>query len=269
VTEIVPQGVPQGAVCATHVDAPAVATCRRCGTFVCAACVVAGPLGTMCGACAPKIGRTPWEERAQIGWFAAWTRTAKATLLDPTGFFRTHPADFGYGSPVLWAMLNALIGGFFSMLWGLAQTAIGMSLAGSNPMVGAMLGGGGENLVITVATFLLAPLIVVVSLFVMAGITHACLAMVGGANRSFDTTFRTLAYCQTTQLFQVVPILGPLAAFVWNIVIEIQGLAAAHGTSTGKAAAAIVIPLCVLGGCAIALVVALVSMGGMAGFPTF
>ena len=261
-SETVPHGVPQGAVCANHVESPAIATCQRCGTFLCSSCLVTGPHGNLCVACAPKIGRTPWEDRARIGFFQAWLQTAKGTLLDPSAFFRLEPVDMGYGSAILWAMLNAFVGGFFALVWGLVQSAIGMSLSSQNPMLGKVLGAGGENIVFQVAGFLLAPLIIVVTLFILSWISHAFLAMFGGANRSFDTTFRTLAYCSTTQLFQVVPVLGMMVAVVWNVVIEIQGLAAAHGTSTGKAAAAVLVPFCLLVGCAAGLMFALFYMLG-------
>lgn len=249
-SEGVPHSVPQGAVCANHLDAQAVATCQRCGTFVCEACVVRGAAGTFCPACAPKVNRTPWEERSRIGWISAFGQTVQGTLLAPRRFFRLEPVDMGYGSAVLWAIVCSLIGGAFALAWGVVQAAIGLGLADQNPLLGTYLGAGGESLVLAFIQFLASPIIVVVAVLVMSGLTHLCLMMVGGAKRGFDTTFRTFAYCETTQLFAVVPLAGAFLAFFWNLVITINGLATAHETTVGKAAAAVLIPVGVLGLCA-------------------
>jgi len=262
VSEGVPHGVPQGAVCANHLETQAVATCQRCGTFVCGVCLVATPAGNFCPSCAPKVLRTPWEERSRIGWVKAFLETAKGTLFEPGRFFRLDPVDMGYGSPILWAMLCALIGGAFALVWGIAQTAIGIGIARENPVLGGYLGAGGENVIFQVFAFLASPILVVISLFIMGGLTHLCLMMVGGANRGFDTTLRVFAYCQTTQLLAIVPLLGPFIGFFWQIVISIEGLRTSHETTLGKAAAAVLIPVAALGACAIGLIVGFIYLLG-------
>ena len=40
----------------------------------------------------------------------------------------------------------------------------------------------------------LSPLLLILGLFIGSGILHLCLMMVGGANRSFETTFRVLCF---------------------------------------------------------------------------
>ena len=88
------------------------------------------------------------------------------------------------------------------------------------------------------------PAIILVVFFIEAGIFHLMLLIVGGARQSFETTARVVAYTSgATAIFQMVPFCGGLIGLVWGIIILILGLAYAHETSTGRAVAAVLLPL--------------------------
>jgi hypothetical protein len=54
-------------------------------------------------------------------------------------------------------------------------------------------------------------------LFIGSAIVHLCLMIVGGANQSFETTFRVLAFSQgSTGPLQMIPICGGLISGVWG-----------------------------------------------------
>jgi hypothetical protein len=96
------------------------------------------------------------------------------------------------------------------------------------------------------AFIVLLPLFVVVWLFIGSAIVHLCLMIVGGANQSFETTFRVLAFTQgSTGPLQMIPVCGGLIAFVWALVCTCIGLARAHETDTGRAVLAVLLPLIV------------------------
>ena len=57
---------------------------------------------------------------------------------------------------------------------------------------------------------------------------------------------RVVAYSMgSTSLLQVIPVCGGVFAAVWAIVANIIGLAQTHEISTGKAAAAVLVPILV------------------------
>jgi hypothetical protein len=85
-----------------------------------------------------------------------------------------------------------------------------------------------------VIEFLLSPLLLIVTLFVVSGVCHLCLMMTGGANYGFQTSARVFAYAYSPALFGVIPFLGNLVAFFWMIVLAVVGLREAHRTTTGS-----------------------------------
>jgi hypothetical protein len=80
--------------------------------------------------------------------------------------------------------------------------------------------------------------------------------IVGGANKSFETTFRVLAFSQgSTGPLQIIPVCGGLIAGVWALVVNCIGLARAHETTTGRAVLAVLLPLIVCCGAGILLLI--------------
>jgi hypothetical protein len=109
-------------------------------------------------------------------------------------------------------------------------------------MFGAMAGMGAGS----AAFIVLIPLFVVIGLFIGSAIVHLCLMIVGGANQSFETTFRVLAFSQgSTGPLQMIPVCGGLISGVWALVCSCIGLARAHDTDTGRAVLAVFLPLIV------------------------
>lgn len=240
--------VPAGAVCAVHPDTPATATCKRCGSFACNSCAVFDPDGTViCASCVPKgAAALPWEKRRELGFFRAWWQTTKAVMFHPQEALRGPPTDLGYGSPLLFAIVAHTIGAFFAVFWQLAFTGLMFAMTG--------LGRGEVEVLLPQvglqgAMLVVMPLLAVVWVFVIAAVLHLCLMMFGGARAGFDATMRVVAYCGATSFCGIVPFLGSTIAAVWFIVAAILGLAAAHGTSTGRSAGAVLLPvaLCCLG----------------------
>src|SRR5262249_27323904 len=92
----------------------------------------------------------------------------------------------------------------------------------------------------------LLPLFIIIGLFIGSAIVHLCLMIVGGANQSYETTFRVLAFSQgSTGPLQMVPICGGLIAGVWALVCNCIGLAPWHEADMGSAVLAVFLPLIV------------------------
>jgi hypothetical protein len=112
------------------------------------------------------------------------------------------------------------------------------------------------------AMIILLPLLIVIGLFIGSAIVHLCLMMVGGANQSFETTFRVIAFSQgSAGPLQIIPVCGGLISGVWAVVCNCIGLARAHETDTGRAVLAIFLPLIVCCGGGLLLALMFGAMG--------
>jgi hypothetical protein len=108
------------------------------------------------------------------------------------------------------------------------------------------------------------PLLVTVGIFIGAAVLHLCLMLVGGANRSFETTFRVVGFTAgAANLFSMIPFCGGIIALVYHIVLQCIGLSRAHPTTTGKALMAIFLPMIVCCGLIVLLVVVLGGFGAV------
>ena len=111
------------------------------------------------------------------------------------------------------------------------------------------------------------PIATVVGMFVSSAIYHVMLLMLGGARRPYETTLRVSAYTQgSVSVLSLIPLCGSLVGAVYAIVASIIGLAKTHEISTGKAAAAVLLPVvacCTLIAVFYAAILALVVGGVM------
>ena len=97
-----------------------------------------------------------------------------------------------------------------------------------------------------IVDFLLTPLMLFVGLWVMTGIVHLFLLMLRAGKNEFGTTARVFCYSIGPTVFDIVPFIGPPVGAIWSLVITIIGLREAHETTTGRAVAAILLPLFLL-----------------------
>ena len=200
----------------------------------------------------------PWENRAQLGLVKAWFDTVSLLITKPSDAFTMMRPEGGLLDPLLFGLIGGCAGGIVSLVFqGLFQSIPGFS-ARNNAMD---FFGIGLWAVIAIYAVLM-PLLVTLGLFLGGGILHLCLMMVGGANRSFETTFRVACFTSgAANLFSMIPICGGIIAVVYQIVLECIGLSRAHQTTTGKALMAIFLPLIVCCGVAVLLAVVLGGFG--------
>jgi hypothetical protein len=200
----------------------------------------------------------PWDDRQQKGFFTAFIETLQMVLTRPAEAFTVMKREGGFGEPLIYAVVGGSVGAIVSFLFSLLFHSFGMFTDQRNPL-GAMAGMG----IGSIGFIILAPLAIAICLFIVAGIVHLCLMIVGGANQQFETTFRVLAFTQgSTGVLQVIPVCGGLIAAVWGIVVNCIGLARAQETDTGRAVLAVFLPLVVCCGLGFVL---LFMVGGLAG----
>ncbi|MEW6137289.1 MAG: YIP1 family protein [Thermodesulfobacteriota bacterium] len=170
----------------------------------------------------------PWEDLNRLGFFEAIKQTVTGVLFKPTEFFSQVPPQGGLTKPLIFGVILGGLGLVLGQIW----TAI---LASGE-------GRGFANLVLWIV---LSPIMAAIGLFVGSAITHVCLLIVGGANENYEATFRVQCYSQSAQIWQALPLVGSLVSGIWVLVAAVIGLREVHGTTTGQAVLAILLPILV------------------------
>jgi hypothetical protein len=204
---------------------------------------------------APRSG-LPWEHRQERGFFSAFIETLAMVLTKPATAFSVMRTEGGLGEPLLYAIIGGGIGVIVWFIFSLALNSLGLLTPRENGF-GPMLG-------MTVSFVVLVWRLVAVAVvpFIFGGLVHVSLMLVGGAKKTFETTFRVISFSQgSTAPLQLVPCCGGLVALAWCLVANCIGVACAHQIDTGKATLAVFLPVIVCCGGGLLL---LFMFGGLA-----
>lgn len=202
----------------------------------------------------------PWEDPNR-SFFDGLFETVKLLALSPTEAFRRMPVTGGIGRPLFFAIAVGWVSIAFAVFWNVLLQGMWMpflesaeDLAGLGAMYGLTVGWG-------LMMIVLAPLFVIIGVFIAALILHLMLMIVGGASNGFEATVRVVCYTQTAQLAGIIPFCGGIITLVWTVVLYVIGFSIAHRTTQGKAIVAVLLPLVLC--CVMGVVFALVA-GGLA-----
>jgi hypothetical protein len=189
---------------------------------------------------------SPFAERRQRGWLAAFFQTWKLVATRPHEFFRRVRID-QTGAAILFGIVAAVAGNVFNGLYGWLtrqQVLVAMQDVLSRmpeeqaKFVRMFLGSGFE-----LGQVLLSPIFAVIGIYVAAGVLHLLLLLFRGAKRGFDATLTVVGYAMGLNLLLAVPACGSLVALVWGVVVLIIGLGESHRCGSGRSAAAVLAPL--------------------------
>jgi hypothetical protein len=166
----------------------------------------------------------------------SFVRTVQGVLLSPVAFFRGIPKQGNFVSPLVFALICAVISG---ILGGIVNFLIGLAFSSGNQgITGAFLS--------LIGNIILTPIVVVVGLFIGAGIYHLLVLLLAKpSNAGFEATFRVVAYASAIQLVSWIPIVGIIAG-LYGIVLSVFGIREVHNTTTGRAVAVVLIPIAVV-----------------------
>ncbi|RYI91593.1 MAG: hypothetical protein EON47_21175 [Acetobacteraceae bacterium] len=193
-------------------------------------------------------GVVAWENPS-LGFFGQWWGTVKETFI-PSRAFAARIAQSESAMPAATFSLSvfALLGLVFGVLMGVMYGAMGgmAALSGGKSAgpIGMLVASMGVGMAIAY------PLMMAVSGFVGpwigGGIHHLMLMMMGGATKSYSHTVRVSGYAAGAALWLLVPCVGSLAYVVVMVIHNILGLDETHRCGTGKAAAAVLLPIALL-----------------------
>jgi len=212
----------------------------------------------------PVAGRDgpPWEQRGSVELGQAIVGTVKGVLFEPDQLFARMKCEGGIVNPLQYALLvggaGMFVGSIYNIIYQKVEGYPGFS--GNHAIERLHLTGSGVASELMLAIFLV-PILVVLFTFIMSGLLHICLMILGGAAKSFETTFRVVCYSfGSAELFQVIPMCGWFIVIVWYAISTSVGIAKAHEISTGKAVAAVLLPLMLCCGVLVACVSLLVGL---------
>ena len=195
--------------------------------------------GLASGASGARTG-LPWDRRQELGLLNAFIETLKLVLSNPTVAFSTMQTEGGLAEPLIYAVIGGSAGFIVYFLFSIFFGSIGMMSIGIRWPASWDSASAEFSLLSSCRSCLPS-----VSLSA-AAILHLCLTLVGGARRSFETTFRVLCFAAgSTYPLMIIPLCGGLISGIWCIVLQCIGLARAHDTTTGKAALAVFLPLAI------------------------
>ncbi len=180
-----------------------------------------------------------WDHLEKLGLRRALRLTLLGALFSPVEFFRNMYLRGGYGRPLGFAVIVGSFGLMVQVMWVFLLTKPEV-LAQLGPMLGVTA--GRFNLVILL-TLLMAPLLVVLWVYLTAALMHIVLALLRGNHFGFETTFRVAAYSFSALVLLAVPVFGTLVSFFWSVAVRVVGLIRAQETSPGVAVAAVLWPL--------------------------
>jgi hypothetical protein len=180
----------------------------------------------------------PWPPAESESIPNAFVETWRGAALEPAAFFRAMPREAGIGPALLYYLPLGIAVAGATLFW---------TLVGGGALGGGLLDGFGPEApdANPLVGFLTSPLILLLSIFLSAGVTHLMLKLLGGANRPVGTTVRVFAYAYSPQILGIIPWVGQVVGGLWMVVIAIIGLREAHGTSGMRAAISVLVPLAV------------------------
>jgi len=191
----------------------------------------------------------PWDDRQQRGILRAFFDTMIMVLTRPAEAFTAMKREGGFGDPLLYAIIGSSVGYVAYFIYNVLLSSVRLLGTHENPVM-HMMGGGIRSLFLIICV----PVLVAIGAFIASGILHLCLMIVGGAKQSFETTFRVVCFGGgSADPILIIPICGGLIGGIWKIVLYCIGLARGHETDTGRAVLAVVLPLIICCGGAIAL----------------
>lgn len=185
----------------------------------------------------------PWERMGEIGVWPAFSQTWVGASLHPSRFFGglgSHPSIWpAFGFAFLVLGVASIFSTLFTELW---IRSSGMPPGFTIPALDERIELGGLEFEWLIPGLIFSAM----GVFLYAAIVHFGCWIVGAANREFSTTFRTLAYAHAPALLGVVPGVDFLV-YVWVFAVAIVGIRHTQGTTTGRAAFAVLLPFVALG----------------------
>src|SRR6201998_2748913 len=203
------------------------------------------------GAARPDVAPA-WERRPAEKLFPAFFMTIRDVLFEPHLTFPRMPLDGRLIPPTTFVLL-------LQFTVGLVSYAIGIALELVQLPYYEQVFSRSEELrnfhlpvwvffVLIPGAFILWVAILLGFNFLIAGVHHLVLMLLGGAKKGYDATYKVVCYSYSAHVFNLIPICGGFSVIPFFFVSSIIGLSKVHGIEGWKASVAMLAPyvLCCL-----------------------
>jgi hypothetical protein len=189
-------------------------------------------------------GEPSWEQRASLGSIRALGRTIAQVLSAPAATFRGMESTAPIQNALLYFLLLATVCSWVQQGYNLSIMLVFPDLLkvsmGDKVTTGFIVQTAAMNMVLT--PFFLAGMA-----FVVSGVLHLLLTLLGLREPNFALTIRVFCYAAgTSYLLLLMPLCGPLFALVFMVIYGIVGLKEAHRTDAIRPLVAVVVPTLLL-----------------------
>lgn len=188
---------------------------------------------------------TPWDVERKGRWAEAFISVIKMSIADPTAHFERVAQGRGWLRPWIFALIISatvfLIAAAYQLGFQMIAASAEFATEVADPF--AIVSVPFSAFFLIMFAIVGVPISATLALLVSAGIYHLCLMLLGAAKREFMCTFRVVCYSMAPQLFQIIPLLGGMVAWVWQVVLTIIGIKVVHRTSYGRSAVAVMLPM--------------------------
>jgi hypothetical protein len=191
----------------------------------------------------------PWEDRQKVGFLNGLWKTWVESVFYPDRFFSKLPFKGGLGAPILYALIIAWAGSIIYSIYQVIFTNVWMGIMRSFlDKMGSgfnLPSGMGESIGILVflRSLIIAPIGIILGIFIISGILHLICMIFGWAKRDFEATLRAVTYSAGPAIFAIIPMCGSPIGMVWGLVLTIIGLKHMQQTTGGKAAVVVLLPI--------------------------
>jgi len=191
---------------------------------------------------------TPWERRAQLGFWKGWGQTLQQALFEPSRLFSSARLDRGaaqLGFAVLTTSVFSATGQVFDRLLRARMKGYSDQLAALmnvSPEMFRKAAAVADSPRWFAALLVTLPLFVVLFVYANAAVTHFFALIMGQAKRGFSATFAACAYASAPLVLLAVPGCGSTVGVIWLVVLTGVGLKQTHRISPGGAAGVTLAP---------------------------
>ncbi|MFP4115812.1 MAG: YIP1 family protein [Candidatus Aenigmatarchaeota archaeon] len=176
-----------------------------------------------------------------MNWLREWFEKSKKVIFHPKEFYREVERKEGYKYLVKFAVTSAIIASLLSALVG---SSSGILFSGAPPTALPI------SLLIAVVVGAVGGLI---GLFVGAAIIHLFVYLLGG--RNYHDTLEAITYPTAVGAFFGWIPYASFLAWIYALYLQIKGVEKFHDFTTGRAAAAVLIPVVIVVGLVLTIVI--------------
>lgn len=177
----------------------------------------------------------------------SFVSTVRKVLFEPVGFFRRLPRRGRALNPVVFALVCALLSAPLAFLAVPFDPLTGDDMSDLRDLLARLIAEPGGSvaavIVAILAVLVLAPLLVLLGLYISAAVYHILVwIFVRPTDTGFEATLRVISYTSGVELLNWIPVVGLLASF-YGLYLAFVGIREMHETTTGRALAVIFLPV--------------------------